>query len=268
MGRAKDCDEGMACCHNARYTWTMASKDMSIARHFVINTRNTSGRPLLFLTIILTFLGILAVADSSAPQALSYFKDSLYFVKQQLIWALVGFGALFAALIIDYRIWKKFASIIFLVNLIMLLIVLIPGIGSKVLGARRWISIGGITLQPSELIKFSLILYIAKLTDLKKPFLNLILPIVLVAGLVMLEPDLGTTIIILIIGLTQLFVAGVSILPFIITGILGAFGGFILFITSTYRRARLTTFLNASSVPLNSANYHITQVQIATGSCR
>ncbi len=82
----------------------------------------------------------------------------------------------------------------------------------------------------------------------------------------MLEPDLGTTIIILIIGFAQLFVAGVSILPFIVTGILGALGGFILIITSAYRKARLTTFLNASTDPLNSANYHIRQVLIALGS--
>src|SRR5258708_215434 len=144
----------------------------------------TTGRSLLILTIFLTFLGILAVADSSAPQALSYFRDSLYFVKQQSIWGVVGFGALFAALIIDYKIWKKFASIMFLVNIILLIAVLIPGVGSKVLGTRRWITIGGFTIQPSELIKFTLIVYMAKLTDLKKPFLNLILPIVFRVNLI------------------------------------------------------------------------------------
>jgi cell division protein FtsW len=237
-----------------------------MARQNLKPQTSTNGRGLLVLTIILTFLGLLAVADASAPQAQSYFGDGFYFVKQQLIWALIGFGALFAALVIDFSVWKKFASIIFVGNLILLVMVLIPGIGTKVLGARRWISFGALTIQPSELIKLSLAMYLAKLTDLKKPFINLIWPIVAVAILVMLQPDLGTTIIVLIIGLTQLFVAGVSILPFIASGIVGIIGGFILVVTSSYRRSRLTTFLNASTDPLNSANYHIRQVLIALGS--
>jgi len=230
-----------------------------------IKTSN-DGRTLLILTVILTFLGLLAVADASAPQALSYFHDGFYFVKQQFIWAILGFGALFVALIVDYNVWKKFASIIFAINIVLLVAVLIPGVGSKILGARRWISFGFFTIQPSELIKLSLILYLAKLTDLKKPFINLVGPIVLVAILVMLQPDLGTTIIVLIIGMTQLFVAGVSILPFLGTGVIGVIGGFFLVITSSYRRERLMTFLNASTDPLNSANYHIRQVLIALGS--
>lgn len=225
-----------------------------------------NGRTLLVLTIVLTLLGLLAVADTSGPQALAYFKDSFYFVKEQAIWAVLGLFALFAGLLIDYTVWKRFASLIFVCNLVLLLLVLIPGIGSSVLGARRWVSFGSISIQPSELIKLSLIFYIAKLTELKKPFLNLILPIALVAVLIMLEPDLGTTIAVLVIGLTQLFVAGVSILPFIGTGIIGAIGGFFLIITSSYRRERLNTFLNASTDPLNSANYHIRQVLIALGS--
>jgi cell division protein FtsW len=228
--------------------------------------KKNDGRTLLVLTIILTFLGLLAVADASAPQALSYFHDSFYFVKQQLIWIVLGFGALFFGMIVHYSVWKKFASIIFIFNLIMLIVVLIPGIGSKVLGARRWISFGPLTIQPSELIKLSMIFYIAKLAEMKKPFLKLILPPVLIAVFVMLQPDLGTTIVILVIGLTQLFVAGVSILPFLISGVVGLLGGFVLIITSAYRRARLNTFLNASTDPLNSSNYHIRQILIALGS--
>jgi cell division protein FtsW len=228
--------------------------------------KKSDGRGLLILTLVLTLLGLLAVADASAPQALSYFKDSFYFVRQQIVWIFLGIILMFVGLFVDYTYWKKFASPIFLINLILLLAVLIPGIGTKVLGARRWVSFGSLTLQPSELIKFSLLIYIAKLTELKKPFLNLVLPILLVAGLVMLEPDLGTTIAIIVIGLTQLFVAGVSFVPFAATGILGAIGGFFLILISPYRKARLTTFLQASTDPLNSSNYHIRQVLIALGS--
>ncbi len=224
------------------------------------------GRTLLILTIILTLLGLLAVADSSAPQALVFFKDSFYFVRSQIIWIILGIFLLFVGLIVDYNFWKKFASLIFIANLILLVVVLIPGIGNKVLGARRWISFGSLTLQPSELIKLSLIFYIAKLTELKKPFLNLVLPIGIIAVLVMLEPDLGTTIAIIVIGFTQLFVAGVSVFPFIATAILGGIAGFIVTITSSYRKQRLESFLEVSANPLNSTNYHVKQILIALGS--
>ncbi len=223
------------------------------------------GRTLLIATLILSVLGIVAVADASGPQALAYFGDSLYFVKQQLVWGGIGIVALLVGLIVDYSVWKKYASLIFLVNLILLVVVLIPGIGSKLLGARRWISVGFVSIQPSELIKFSIIIYLAKVTELKKPFINLVLPIGLVAFLVMLQPDLGTTIIILVTGFTQLFIAGVSILPFLATGGIGGLIGFILVITSSYRRQRLMTFLESSSDPL-STSYHIRQVLIALGS--
>lgn len=224
------------------------------------------GQRLLIITIILSFLGILAVADTSAPSSLAYFKDSFYFVKSQLVWLVFGIALLIIGLIVDYHIWKKFASLFFVVNLVLLFAVLIPGIGNKVLGARRWISIGQFTIQPSELIKLSLIFYLAKLAELKKPFLNLILPLGLVAALVMLEPDLGTTIAIITIGFVQLFVSGVPILPFILTGISGIFLGFLIIITSAYRRARLTNFLQLIENPLSSTNYHVRQILIALGS--
>lgn len=224
------------------------------------------GRTLLVTTAVLVLLGLLAVADSSAPQALAYFKDSLYFVKSQMIWIVLGILLLFVGLIVDYKYWEKIAGVIFVVNIILLIAVLIPGIGTKVLGARRWISIGGITLQPSELIKISLILFMAKLTNKERPFWHLILPIAAVAGLVMLEPDLGTTIAIIVIGFTQLFVAGVSLLPFLATIFGGGILGFIFTIISSYRRERLSSFLELISNPLGTTNYHVRQILISLGS--
>lgn len=224
------------------------------------------GRTLLITTIVLTFLGLLAVADASAPQALVFFKDSYYFVKSQIIWIILGAVLLFVGLVVDYKIWEKFASVFFVVNLLLLIVVLIPGIGTKVLGARRWISFGSLTLQPSELIKITLIFYLAKLTDLKKPFLKLILPIGLVAALVMLEPDLGTTIAIIVIGFTQLFVSGVSLIPFALTAFAGSIIGFFVTLISSYRRERLAAFLEVASNPLSSTNYHVRQILIALGS--
>lgn len=231
-----------------------------------MNFGKSNGRTLFFLTILLTFLGLLSVADASHPLALTYFNDSFYFVKQQIMWIVVGFILMIVGLVVDYKVWKKFASVFFVINIILLILVVIPGVGTKVLGARRWLNFAGVTIQPSELIKFTMTFYIANLVSLKKPFWQLILPIVLVGGLVMLQPDLGTTISIIGIGFTQLFVAGVSLLPFVGTGIAGLILGFILIITSDYRRQRLLTFLNVSDHVQDGANYHIRQVLIALGS--
>ncbi len=172
-------------------------------------------RSFLILTLVLTFLGILAVADASAPLALNYFSDSFYFVKQQLIWGVLGLVLLVIAANVHYNFWRKTASIIFILNLVLLIAVLIPGIGTKVLGARRWLVIGPVRFQPSELVKFTLAIYMAKLIELKRPFKVIIAPLIVIVGLIMLQPDLGTTLIVIAVAVSQLFVAGISLLPFL-----------------------------------------------------
>src|SRR5258708_38352788 len=106
---------------------------------------------------------MLAVADASAPLALNYFSDSFYFVKQQLIWGVLGLVLLVIAANVPYNFWRKTASIVFILNLVLLIAVLIPGIGSIVLGARCWILIGTVRFQRSALVKFSLAIYMASM---------------------------------------------------------------------------------------------------------
>lgn len=222
-------------------------------------------RTFFILTIVLLLLGFVAVADASAPQAQNYFGDSFYFLKQQLIWGGVGMLALIAAYLTPFTFWRKFASIFFLINIILLVVVLIPGLSTKVLGARRWISFGFFSLQPSELVKFGIAAYMAKLIDLERPYLKLIIPMVLIGGLIMLQPDLGTTIVVVIICFAQLFVAKVPLISFGLTALGGLLAGFLLTIISPYRKQRLLTFLESSNHPLTSS-YHIRQVLIALGS--
>lgn len=217
------------------------------------------------LTIILLVLGFVAVADASAPQALNAFHDSFYFLKQQLVWGGLGLVMCIGAYVVDYTVWKKFASILFLANIILLVVVLIPGFGSRILGARRWISFGPISLQPSELVKFTIACYLAKLIDLERPYLKLILPMALVSLLVMLQPDLGTTIVIIVVCIAELFVAQAPMIPFVATGVLGVIAGFLVTVISPYRKQRVLTFLESSTHPLSSS-YHIRQVLIALGS--
>lgn len=222
-------------------------------------------RGFFIFTCILTIVGLLAVADASAPQAQAFFSDSFFFVKQQIVWALVGFVALFVTSRIPYTYWKKISVCLFILNIILLIAVLIPSVGSRLLGARRWITIGPLSIQPSELAKFTTAVYMASLVSSKRRFISYIIPIAVVALLIMLQPDLGTTIVVILTGLVQLFIAQVPFIPFIGVGVGGALIGFVLILTSGYRRERLLSFLKTSSDPLHSS-YHIRQVLIALGS--
>src|SRR5258708_630312 len=196
---------------------------------------------------------MLSVAYASAPLALNYFSDSFYFVKQQLIWGVLGLVLLVIAANVHYNFWRKTASIVFILNLVLLIAVLIPGIGSKVLGARRWLVIGPVRFQPSELVKFSLAIYMAKLIELKKPFRIIIAPLIVIVALIMLQPDLGTTLIVIAVAVSQMFVVAISLLPFFGLGF-AAFPiwTFLLFV-SKYSRERLTAFFQSLSYPLTSS---------------
>lgn len=220
---------------------------------------------LLVLIIIFIFIGLVAVADASAPQALNAFNDKFYFLKQQLVWAGLGMVALFVVSQIHYSIWEKLATPFFFASVGLLLFVLIPHFGSSALGARRWINLGFFSLQPSELIKLSLCIFLAKVASKNKSALSYFIPLVVVAGLIMLQPDLGTTLVIAIFGLSQIFISDVSLLYFAGALIVGALGTVGLILFSPYRRDRLLTFFEATSDPLGKS-YHIRQILLGLGS--
>ena len=220
---------------------------------------------LLYLILILTTLGLIAVADASAPQALNAFGDKYYFVKQQAIWGVFGLVLMFLVSRLKPSFWEKIATPLFIASLLPLIVVLIPGIGTKVLGARRWLIFGPISIQPSELIKLTLAIYLAKVASKDKSSLAYFLPVAGVAALVMAQPDLGTALVILGISFMQIFMSGVNLLH-ILAAVIGGGGiGFLYAITSQYRRARLLTFLAQSQDPLGR-DYHIRQILLALGS--
>ncbi len=232
---------------------------------FAPQNKNRADRPLLALTFLLTIVGILFIADVSAPQASKFFSDSLFFVKQQLVWGVLGVVALIVASNIHYSFWKKTAFTLFGISLAMLVLVLIPGFGNRLLGARRWLGFGPFTVQPAEIVKLTLIIYLSRLAELKRPETVYIVPIALVAALVMFEPDLGTTIIIVIIGLFEIFLAGI---PLIHLALAAGGGGLLAFLTilfSSYRRDRLINFISSLKDPLDTS-YHVKQILYALGS--
>jgi cell division protein FtsW len=222
-------------------------------------------KTLFYLTLVLTFLGLLAVTDASAPQALHFFNDKFYFAKQQIMWAGIGIVVMLFVSKIHFSLWEKLAIPLFLFSLISLIVVLIPAFGTRLLGARRWIFAGPFSFQPSELVKLTIALYLAKVATGKKSFISYFLPVALVAGLIMLQPDLGTAVVVVALSFSQIFVSGLSLVYFLLAGGAGIIISFLLIITSEYRRARLLTFLSQSQDPLRES-YHIRQVLLALGS--
>lgn len=205
------------------------------------------------------------MADASAPQALNAFNDKFYFLKQQVVWAAIGFVVFFVTLNIHYSFWEKVANILFFATVALLLLVLIPHFSFSALGARRWISVGMFNFQPSELIKFSIGIFLAKVASKGKNAISFFLPLVIVAGLIMLQPDLGTTLVVATIALSQIFVSDVNLLYFIEALVLGGIGTFGLILFSPYRKERLLTFFETTRDPLGKS-YHIRQVLLALGS--
>lgn len=226
--------------------------------------RKTQDTKLLLLTLALTALGLIAVADASAPIALKTFSDKFYFLKQQAVWGAIGLVFLVVFSKIHYSFWEKIATPFFLASIVLLILVLIPGVGSKALGARRWIVAGPLTFQPSELIKLSLAVYLAKVAAKDKKLLAYFIPIGLASGLIMLQPDLGTAIVVGAIGMVQIYIAGISFFYFIGAMLAAFLAGFLLIMVSEYRRARLITFLQQTQDPLGKG-YHIRQILFALG---
>ena len=220
---------------------------------------------LLAIVFFLGVMGLIAVADASAPQALNVFSDKFYFVKQQAVWFVVGVIALFVVSKVHYSFWEKIALPLFIFSLILLLAVLFPQIGSKALGARRWIFIGPVSIQPSEVVKLALVVYLAKVAAKNKGLMSFFLPLGLVAFLVMLQPDLGTTMVISVAAMAQIFVSGINVFKFLLAVLGGGALSFLAIILSPYRKERLLTFLMQSQDPLGR-DYHIRQILLALGS--
>lgn len=226
---------------------------------------NPTFRRLFVLTSLLVILGLVAVADASAPLAISKFNDRFYFVRQQAIWAGFGMVLMVVTSMVNYKFWQKLATPLFLLSVTALLLVFIPGFGTKIMGARRWIDLGFTTFQPAEFVKLAMILFIAKVADRNKKLFSYFVPLGLVSGLIMFQPDLGTTMVIILTTLAQIFVSGINLYLFFGTGVVSSVIVFILIYFSDYRRARLMTFLNSADDPLNKG-YHIRQILLALGS--
>ena len=225
---------------------------------------------LLTATIILSLFGLMMIYSSSNIWATYKFNDPYKYFKSQAIFLLLSYFLVYVTSKIPYPIYKKYSNKILLLCLILLILVLIPGIGTVRNGSRSWFGIGPLGIQPSEFTKLGLIIFTAKylssnkIKDIKTSVLPILLVVIIIFGLIMLEPDFGTGVIIVMSIISLLFISGVNMNFFIKIGVLGLIGIVILVIIAPYRMARITSFLNPWSDPLGSG-FQIIQSLYAIG---
>lgn len=222
---------------------------------------------LLVPAIFLTFFGLFMLYDASSFVAFRDFADKYHFVKEQIFWIFLGCLALILFSKFDYHRFYNLAIPILIVAISLLVLVFVPSLGIELLGARRWIDIGFTTLQPSEFVKLALAIYLAAWFSNKEKgrlwaFL-LLLSVILI--LVLIEPDMGTAVIILLEAVTIYFLSGARVLYFAILLPVIAFFGLLFIKIEPYRAARLMTFLNFNQ-DISASSYHVRQILIALGS--
>lgn len=227
---------------------------------------------LLIIVTIMALYGIIMIYSASSVWAQYKFNDTFHFAKYQFIFFIISFLSMLIVKKIDYNLYKKHSNKILLLSLILLILVLIPGIGTLRNGSRSWFKIGPFGLQPSEIAKVSLIIFLSKyleknqnnLSNIKKSILPVLGIIFLFFGLIMLEPDFGTAMVIVLSLMLILFISGVKLKFFASLGILGILGIAGLIIIAPYRLKRIISFLNPWSDPLGSG-YQIIQSLYAIG---
>lgn len=228
---------------------------------------------LLFVTITLALVGLVMMFSASAVMAGKKFDDSWYYLKRQLVWLTFGLILLHAVSRIDYIWWKRLSLPLLGLIAALLVMVLIPSIGEEKHGARRWLLLGPISIQPAEMAKLVVVIYLAgylaRKEDGLQDFSSGLLPPILVvgvfSGLVLREPDLGTVVVVGLVTGGLLFVGGARLSHLSALVLCAIPIGLALILTSPYRRPRLMAFLNPGS-DLANAGHQITQSFLAFGS--
>lgn len=238
----------------------------------------SSGKPdYLFITLFLGILLFGLIMLSSVSSVISYqkFDNSFYYIAHQLLFGVLPGGALFfIASRIDYHIWKRYAFLLIIVSIGLLVLVFLPGISFSYGGATRWIHFGPILFQPSEVVKLTFLLYLAtwlsskgekNIKDFSYGFLPFLSLLGAIALLIILEPDIGTMAVIVVIAFSMYFIAGAHLghigLALSGAGILF----FVLIQTASYRLQRFMTFLHPELDP-QGIGYHLNQALLAVGS--
>lgn len=228
---------------------------------------------LILATIVLVIFGLVMVSSASVVESYQVTGSNTYYFWRQAIVALVGIGFWYFLQKVDYHQYRSIATSLLVLGLILLVLVFVPGLGVEAGGSRRWIGVGERTLQVTEVMKLGLVVYLAywferkgpKITNFYYTFLPFILLMGGICGLIMAEPDMGTTMVVAGIGLAMYFAAGGGWQHITSIIVVGSLLVWAMILAAPYRLARLLTFLNPENDPLG-AGYHINQALIALGS--
>lgn len=213
----------------------------------------------------LLLLGVVMVFSASAVRAADQFGNPYYYLVRQSAFAALGLVAMSITARIDYRWWRRLAWPILLVCLALLVVVLIPGVGMVVNGARRWIGLGPLSFQPSEFMKFGMVIFVAdhlaRAGDQVRRWRTLLVPLAVLGltfGLIMLEPDLGTSLSIAGTVYILLFLGGADLGHLAALAAVGTAAVTYYALSAEYRRDRLLTFLDPQRDPLGDS-YQVLQ---------
>ena len=234
--------------------------------------KNSVNVVLLISVLLISIFGIIMIYSASYVWAEYKFNNPFKFVINQGVFFIIGVILMMIISHIDYKIYYEKSNLFFLICLILLILVIIPGVGSVRNGSRSWFGIGSFGIQPSEFTKLSLIIFTSKylvnnervIGNFRKGVLPILGILFLVFGLIMIQPDFGTGMIIVMSIIGLLFIGGVDFKFFFKLGIVGLFGIFGLIVVAPYRLKRIVSFINPWSDPLG-AGFQIIQSLYAIG---
>ncbi len=227
-------------------------------------------RTLLWLTLGLAVIGFVMVTSASMPVGQRLNDDLFYFAKRDAFYIVLAVCMALVTLRVPMDFWQRYSNVMLMVTVAMLLIVLV--VGSSVNGASRWIALGPLRIQPAELSKLSLFCYLAsylvrKVEEVRNNFWGFCKPMgvmVVLAVLLLAQPDLGTVVVLFVTTLAMLFLAGAKLWQFLAIIGSGIFAVILLIIAEPYRMRRVTSFWNPWEDPFGSG-YQLTQSLMAFG---
>ncbi len=233
--------------------------------------QKTTSLIIIFCTIVLSVFGCVMVYSASKYSATINYGDQFFYLKKQIFGIIIGFIGLIITRFINNRVYKKFYWIFYIVGVVMLLLVFIPGLSRTSYGATRWIGIGSFTIQPSEIAKFCLVFFLAgflsdgdKLASSKNIILSLALG-GLYCLLIMLEPNMSITMCVAFTLIFMLFIGGMRLKVFALLTIPAILLVVVLILIEPYRLNRIVAFLDPWKNPLDEG-YQLIQSLYAIGS--
>ncbi len=218
-------------------------------------------------------IGLVMVFSASSATAYAEHGDIAYYLKRQLIWLVAGLVLAYFAYRLDLKALKRAAPFLLVGAVIGLLLVFVPHIGLGVNGGRRWIGVSSLSVQPSEFAKLAIVVYLSaklsargeRITSLASGLFPLCIPVVIVAVLVLKEPDMGTASLVVFTAFAMFFSAGARIAHLSAVALVTVPFAAMTVLASSYRRARIFAFLDPWKDPQNTG-FHIVQSLLALGS--